>query len=145
MQHAPATEVMNPNRPTENSPSEAAEEKVVRAQAGTLTAEKLQAFRAATCTEYAVGVPPTLATIYRASEFEWLARLNIDMRQLLHTDQEYEYRVPFEEGDRPAVATIVKEFRERRGMQFYVLESEIVCNGVVKMVTRSSFIVRRPE
>jgi len=120
-------------------------DQVIRVEAETLTAKRLADFRSATVTTFAVGMPPTLATIYRASEFEWLARLKIDMRQLLHTDQEYEYLVPLEVGDAPIVTTRVKDYRERRGMQFYVLESDIAVNGVVKLYTRSSFIVRRPE
>ncbi len=132
---------MSPNPPREIPHAD----KVIRVEAEPLTSERLADFRSATKTEYALGMPPTLATIYRASEFEWLARLNIDMRQLLHTDQEYEYLVPLEVGDAPVVTTRVKDYRERRGMQFYVLESDIVCNGVTKLYTRSSFIVRRPE
>jgi acyl-CoA thioesterase FadM len=77
------------------------------------------------------------------TEFRWLDRLKIDLRQLLHTDQEYEYFAPLREGDPPLVCTRLAEYRERLGLLFVCLESAVRVAGKVCVTARSTFVVRK--
>lgn len=70
-------------------------------------------------------------------------RLKIDMRELLHTDQEYEFHSALKEGDTPTIYTRMQEYKERRGLTFVALESEIRCGDRLAIVTRSAFVLRK--
>src|SRR6476660_206008 len=74
-------------------------------QLGAITRESIAAFARATKSEHFVSTPATYPTIFRSTEFLWLDRLEIDLHQLLHTEQEYEYLRPLREGDVPTVST----------------------------------------
>ncbi len=111
-------------------------------RADPISQEHISRFADATCSEHFSGSPLTFPTVLRAAEFKWLDRLKFDMRELLHTDQEYEYISPLREGDVPMVITKVTDFRERRGMTFVVLTSEIRCGERLAVTARSSFVVR---
>lgn len=111
-------------------------------RAPAITQKQLDALREATGSRFSARFLPTFPTVFRHPEFEWLDRQHIDMRNLLHTDQEYEYRKPFEIGDTPEIRTRISDMKERSGMKFITLESDIVCGGEVKLVSRSTFIVR---
>ncbi|MBY0372146.1 MaoC family dehydratase N-terminal domain-containing protein [bacterium] len=118
------------------------EEAPIVFRADPLTRNQIEKFAQATCSEHYADSPLTLPTILRAAEFKWLERLKIDMRELLHTDQEYEFVDGLREGDVPVVYTRITERRERRGMTFVVLESEVRCDERVAVVARSSFVIR---
>lgn len=107
-----------------------------------ITAERIHAFGHATRSEHFVDSPPTYPTTFRSTEFEWLDILKIDLHHLLHTEQEYEYLQPLREGDVPVVTTRVTEHRERRGLLFVVLETEVHVQEKLVVTTRSSFVVR---
>jgi hypothetical protein len=107
-----------------------------------ITRNQVEQFAAATGAEFHSGAPLTFPTILRATEFKWLDRLKIDMRGLLHTDMEYEYHSSFGEGDVPTVYCRMGDFRERRGLTFVVLESEVRCGERLAIIARSSFVVR---
>lgn len=107
-----------------------------------ITREQVRRFIAATGSEYHANNPLTFPTVWRAPEFQWLDRLKFDLRELLHTDQEYEYLAPVKEGDIPTIYTKIKEIRERRGITFVCLESEVRMGDVLTVITRSSFVVR---
>jgi acyl-CoA thioesterase FadM len=110
---------------------------------GILTQENVDAFATATRTEFFASVPPTYQTIFRDCEFDWLDRLQLDMKQLLHTEQEYEYLVPLKVGDDIEVSTKVLEFKERKGLKFFTLETRILASSVLTILARSTFIVRK--
>lgn len=108
-----------------------------------ITRSQVDRFVQATGSEFCAGAPPlTFATILRGTEFKWLERLKIDMRGLLHTDQEYEYVAPMKEGDVPTVYSSLVDYKERRGLVFVSLESEVRCGEQVAVIARSAFVVR---
>lgn len=124
----------------------AVQEETLTKSFGPVSEDHLRRFEQATLTTRRDTPPLTFPTVYRATEFQWLDRLNIDMHRLLHTDQEYEYVEPLKEGDCPVVSTRIRDYRERRGMLFVTLESEIRANGVLKIRSYSAFVVRNePE
>ena len=108
-----------------------------------LTSEHVAAFRKATITQHFGMIPPTFATYFRWPEFEWLKRLNVDFKQLLHTDQEYEYISPLRYGDIPEMATSLAGIKERRGLKFIRLETNVFVNGDLRLISRTTFVVRR--
>lgn len=110
-----------------------------------ITREGIRAFADATHSLYFVASPPTLPTIFRSTEFLWLDILKVDLHHLLHTEQEYEYLEPLREGDVPVVSTRVSEHRERRGLLFVELESDVRVHNKRILVARSSFVVRKGE
>jgi hypothetical protein len=117
---------------------------VIEVKNGPLTQEGIAAFLRATRSECVTGMPPTFPTVYRQSEFAWLHKLNIDMRNLLHTDQEYEYLVPLRQGDMPVVQSKIVDARERSGLLFIVLETIIRCQDVLKIRCWTTFVLRGP-
>ncbi len=106
-----------------------------------LTLESVERFRRAVLATSA-GVPPTLPTIFRTTEFGWLSKLNVDLRKLLHTDQEYEYLEPLVSGDELTACTCVESVRERKGMKLVVLKTDLSCAGKVCIIARSTFVIR---
>ena len=110
-----------------------------------ISAEHVCDFATATHSEFFEGTPPTFPTVFRAAEFRWLDRLKLEMRHLLHTDQQYQYVRPLRKGDAPTISTRLTEYRKRRGMLFVTLESEIRCDGELAVLARSAFVVRQEE
>jgi hypothetical protein len=125
----------SPENPQNQPPIELLLEPIRRAS--------IEAFAGATHSAHFTTTPPTYPTVFRTTEFRWLDRLKIDLRQLLHTDQEYEYLRPLREGDRPLVSTRLTEYRERRGLLFVTLESEARVGGEISVIARSTFVVRK--
>lgn len=111
-------------------------------EAGPLTEAEVRLFCEATRSTHCVGVPPTFATIFRKAEFQWLSHMKVDMRNLLHTEQEYEYFEPLEVGDKLSITTSIQDWKERRGMVFTTLASEVCCEGKVKVRSSTSFVLR---
>ena len=107
-----------------------------------ITPQHIDAFKEATRTGHTVGMPVSYATVYRSTEFQWLDRVGVDLRKLLHAEQEYEYLSPLKAGDQPVVVTRVKEWRERRDMVFVTLETDIRVGTDVKVRALSTFVVR---
>ena len=114
-------------------------------EAGPLTEVHLKEFREATSTEFTPGFPPTYATVFRKAEFDFLDRFKVDMRLLLHVDQEYIYLVALRIGDTLNITTSVGEIRERRGMHFVTLHTDFVCKGEAKIRSNTTFVVRDPR
>ncbi len=104
--------------------------------------ERMRALAKATRSDFARVTPPTFPTIYRWGEFEWLKRLGLDLRNLLHTEQEYEYLAPLVVGERPRITTVLKQQRVKAGMTFLVLESGIECGGRLAVRVISHFVIR---
>ena len=111
-------------------------------RAPTVTAEVLNGFNSAIGAQYVKGAAPTFGTVYRKGDFEFLKRLRVDLKNLLHTEQDYEYLSDFCEGDSPDVETQLTSVRERRGMVFVVLTSEIKVKGQLRVRSKSSFVLR---
>jgi hypothetical protein len=121
----------------------AVHDEVISMSFGPITAEHIQDFAAATCSVHFQGTPLTFPTVFRATEFRWLDRLQLDMQKLLHTEQEYEYVSQLKEGDTLNIATRITEYRQRRGLLFVTLETDVVRRSELVMKGRSAFVVRQ--
>lgn len=106
-----------------------------------ITEKEIELFRRATLTE-TTGFPLTFATRFREVEFALLKELKVDIQQLLHTDQLYVYHEPLKVGDVPEICTQIKENKEKRGMQFVVLETIISSGGKKKVTSESQMVIR---
>ena len=102
----------------------------------------VEAFAKAIQTQSPSSVPPTLVTVYRHGEFEWLERLGILLKNVLHLEQEYEYLDEMRIGDAPQVRTWVAESKKRAGMEFVTLASEIGTGDRICVKSRTVFVVR---
>lgn len=108
-----------------------------------VTALRIAAFVEATGIRFSTGIPGTFPTIFREPEFDWLKKLKVNMHQLLHTEQEYEYVSPIEIGDRVRTSTRVADYRERRGLLFVKLESEMFAGERLAIRSFSCFVIRQ--
>ena len=106
-----------------------------------LTEETVKAFALATSSEHFKTLPPSFATRFRKAEFEGLTRMNVDMRTLLHIEQEYEYLEPLKVGDKVAVSTKIAEWKERRSMTFVTLETTIMAGSATKIKSTTTFLL----
>lgn len=110
-------------------------------QAEAIDKETLEAFSQATLTQHS-GFPMTFPTRYRQGEFEILKALNVDFRELLHSEQEYAFHHPLEIGDKPLVRTQLKDNRKKRGIQFVTCEMVLICGSVTKVTSQSTMVIR---
>lgn len=106
--------------------------------------DRSSALKAATRSDHVRGLPPTFATIYRFGEFEWLRRAGVDLRNLLHTEQEYEYLAPLPLGAPARVTTVLSKRRTRAGMTFVTLQSTIRFHGIETVRALSNFVLKGP-
>lgn len=109
-------------------------------------ARDIDAFRSAVKMAPGTLMPLTLVSRLRRAEFEWLSRFKIDMHQLLHTVQEYEYLGEIELGTPIQVKTRVANIKERKGKAgstvFVEFETEVKNQSAVKLIARTHFVVR---
>lgn len=114
-----------------------------------VTSDWLSRFKSATLTDYSHGVPPTFPTVFRQNEFDLVTKHGVHFKDLLHTDQEFEFHSEFRPGDNPVTKTILKEKKERkRGnmtMAFYLFESQVLVEETLRVVLRSTFLVRTTQ
>jgi hypothetical protein len=71
--------------------------------------------------------------------------MKVNMRYLLHTDQEYEYLSPLAIGDKLAIETKLTDVKQRRALKFVTLVSRITAAGKPRLVSTTTFVVRTPE
>ncbi len=116
----------------------------IRYELAPLSAEHIEDFRHATRTLFTQGIPLTFVTHFRRAEFNWLDRLKVNMRHLLHTDQAYEYVTPLKVGDKLVVTTKLVDIKERRGLKFVDLESRVMADKELRNICLTTFIVRTP-
>ena len=109
-----------------------------------LTIEQVIAFRHATKSFYSSKIPPTFSTVFRKAEFQFLERCDVDMRLLLHVEQAYEYLSELQVGDMPVITTKIQTARERRGMYFFTLQTEVSCAGKLRVRSTTQFVIRPP-
>lgn len=111
-----------------------------------ISATEVLAFKKATCTVSAEEVPLTFITRFRHLEFDILGKMKVDLKNLLHTEQEYSYFEPFHVGDSLNIKTKVRECRERRGSQSVLtilsIASEFFCQGRLKALSLTTFVIR---
>ena len=112
-----------------------------------ITAELVSGFIEATGSAYlADEIPPTIATVFRHGEYALLSTLGVDLKMLLHADQEYTYIAPFQIGDTITVKTILEDLKERKTklgkMQFVIMKTELLAGKSLKLTGRTTFVVR---
>lgn len=113
-------------------------------QAKPILEKDVESFKKATQTEKS-GFPLTFGTLYREGEFKIVQELNIDLKNLLHSEQKYIFIQSLAVGDCPLIKTRVKENKSKRGIQFLTLESEVICSGKTKMICESTMVIRTSE
>lgn len=93
-------------------------------------------------------VPPTYATLFRKPEYDWLERLQVDLKMLLHGDQEYEYLLPLRIGQKVDVRTVLEDVKDRKTrlgvMSFVKVRTELISDKKIHVVGRNTFVVRNP-
>lgn len=112
---------------------------------GPLTKLQFDQFNRAVSAQYALGPAPTFATTLRKAEFDFLDRLKVNLKNLLHTEQEYQFVTRFLEGDLLTVETKLASSKQRRGMVFVSMESEVKVGGELRLRSISSFVLRETE
>lgn len=109
---------------------------------------EVRSFIDATGSQYIKGIPPTLGTVFRKTEYDWLDRLEVDLKMLLHGDQEYEYVRPLKVGCKLSVRTKLDDVKERNTklgkMQFVRVVTELLSDGEVAVIGKTTFVVRHP-
>ena len=114
----------------------------IKFTAETLTQQRLKQFDSAVRALYSNVAAPTYSTTFRKGEFEFLDRLRVNLRNLLHTEQDYEYFSTFQMGDVPEVETKLTSTKERRGMVFVSLSTEVKVKKQLRVRCVSSFVLR---
>lgn len=111
-----------------------------------VTKEWASQFSASVLNEFSRGMVPTFATVFRSLEMEMVNRLGVDWRNLLHTEQEFEYHSSFEIGDQPKTVSRLKDKKVRvRGpltLAFYLFESSVFVGETLRVILRTTFLVR---
>ncbi len=110
-----------------------------------LTSEDVSNFAAATHSQFFQSIPPSFATRFRKAEFEWLNQLKVDMRTLLHVEQEYEYLSALFLGIPLNVSSRISEWKERRSMTFVTIETNISQTNEVKIKSSTTFLLQNAE
>ncbi len=76
-----------------------------------------------------LGVPPTIATVFRKGEFEILNLLQIPLKQVLHGEQEYIFHKNLEPNKIYRCETILKNQHEKQGssgkLRFLVFSTKV--------------------
>lgn len=100
----------------------------------TVDAERVRKFAAA-IGEHEVGVrpPPVPPTYLKVIEGEGnssrviLSALGVDLRRVLHVEQEFEYQLPIRPGDRLTVERTVSDIYDRKegALEFIVIDTAI--------------------
>lgn len=114
---------------------------------GEITESQVESFRAATRANLSQ-IPLTFATRFRDAEYQWLDRLKVDMRHLLHADQEYVFHRALKVGDSISLKSWLSDRKERQRtglkMQFFKLETEIRVGSEIVISTATTFVVKTP-
>src|ERR1700677_4988013 len=93
-------------------------------------------------------VPPTYLKVIEGegnSSREILAALGVDLKRVMHAEQEFEYGEPFKGGDRLTVERVVSDIYERKEglLEFIVVDSLIRhSGGALAARSRQSILVR---
>ena len=95
-----------------------------------VTEGRLRAFCQSVGAEYRESAPPTFMTVFRDGEFELFDRMGIQLKTVLHADQEYRYEnliLPGDQLEFQAVMTKAFEKKSSKGsvMRFLTFETEV--------------------
>lgn len=98
----------------------------------------------------AVPLPPTFPTVVSFwggfGITEVMSEIGVEMRQVLHGDQEYKYLNPIRIGDTISGSTRVKSVRARAGMDFIGMETTYTNqHGDEVVIEQATLIIRGDE
>lgn len=91
---------------------------------------------------------PTVFTIFRQGEFELMNDLGIQLKQVLHAEQQYELKAPFSPSEevkfKTRLASVAEKKSKTANMAFMAFETEFVrtADGVVVATARSTMVYR---
>lgn len=130
--------------------------KTTEPQRVTLTEREMADF--AVCVKATVGttsyshissaVIPTIFTLFRQGEFQLMADLGIQLKQVLHAEQEYEIRAPLLPSEEISFATKLSSVVEKKSktahLAFMAFETEFLrtSDQVVVATARSTMVFR---
>lgn len=63
---------------------------------------------------------PTFFTIFRHGEFELLSKLQVELKQVLHAEQEYEFFTPLKAGEKVRFQTRLADVLEKKSKDVYL-------------------------
>ncbi|MEV0699639.1 MaoC family dehydratase N-terminal domain-containing protein [Saccharopolyspora sp. NPDC050389] len=95
-------------------------------------------------------VPPTFLFCLdgeRTDGFSLIDLLGIDIRRVLHGEQEFSYHAPIHAGDRLTFAGEITDVYSKKGgaLEFVVRTTEVTRNGELVAELTNSLVVRNPE
>ncbi len=110
-------------------------------------ADRSKQFTEATRSIHCSSWLPTLATIFRDAEFQWLDKLQVDWHRLLHAEQKYDFHAPLPLDAACTVESKIVAIRTRKSsagsMTFIELETKIFTTQLC-VTALSNFVVREP-
>lgn len=92
------------------------------------------------------GVPPTFATTAEFVVFPTIVgdpEVDVDLVRVVHADQMYEHARPLVVGERLTIRSRIADVRERAGLSFLVVRTELVGQDGVVAVTATSTMLER--
>jgi hypothetical protein len=114
-----------------------------------IEADRVAAFAAAIGAEAGAGVPPTYAAVYAlwATVPQLLgdAEAGVDLRRLLHAEQEFTWDRHPEVGERVVARGRVAADLERRGTRFITFETAVTAGDQALCRSRALFVIRAAE
>ena len=94
-----------------------------------VSAEKIAEFCKALGVPALNHAPPTFLTVFRRGEFELFKKLGLDLSNVLHAEQEYQYESALEAGDevefKTALIQVLEKQTPKASLQFLSFETEI--------------------
>jgi hypothetical protein len=93
---------------------------------------------------------PTIFTLFRDGEFELLSQFGIELKQVLHAEQEYQIESPLSFGEEIRYATTLSAVAEKKGKEahlaFLVFETpfERVSDSLRIGFAKSTIVYREP-
>jgi acyl-CoA thioesterase FadM len=95
-----------------------------------ITAERIGAFLKAIGASESSKAPPTFMTVFRRGEFDLLKSIGVDLAQILHTEQEYEYFHEICAGDQIRFESVLAHVLEKQSssvdLQFLTFATDVV-------------------
>jgi hypothetical protein len=110
--------------------------------------DRVEAFRRAVGGPSA-GVPPTFATTAEFMVFPTIVGdpdVGIDLLHVVHADQTYEVARPLVVGETLTIRSSIADVRQRTGLSFLVIRTELVdADGDIAVTATSTMLERTPR
>lgn len=94
---------------------------------------------------------PTIFTRFREGEFELLTKLGVELKQVLHAEQEYRFEASLAQDEEIRYETELRAVTEKKGkdvvMAFMIFETPFVrvSDGTVVARAKSTIVFRSPK